>query len=108
MESDGAASCGLQLIVTTTGRMWLPKTLTLLEVALHDRRIDAHLCLVVGRSGGRGCDLVIVLIVDGGALKGGFEVCNVGHGDVEMQAGATGSRQYGSKRRAQGYYGMLC
>jgi hypothetical protein len=25
-----------------------------------------------------------------------------------MQAGATGSRQYGSKRRAQGYYGMLC
>jgi hypothetical protein len=88
--------------------MWLPKTLTLLEVALHDRRIDAHLCLVVGRSGGRGCDLVIVLIVNGGALKGGFEVCNVGHGDVEMQAGATGSRQYGSKRRAQGYYGMLC
>jgi hypothetical protein len=37
--------------------------------------------------------LLIVLVVDGGALKGGFEVCDVGHGGVEMQAGATGGKQ---------------
>ena len=77
----------------------------LLESAILRRRVNTHLHLVVGRCRS---DVLIVLVVDGGALKGGFEVCNVGHGDVEMQAGATGSRQYGSKRRAQGYYGMLC
>jgi hypothetical protein len=35
----------------------------------------------------------IVLVVDGGALEGGFEVCDVGHVDVEMQAEVTGSKQ---------------
>ena len=62
----------------------------LLENALHARPGSTYLHLVVGRCRS---DVLIVLVVDGGALKGGFEVCDVGHGDVEMQAGATGSKQ---------------
>jgi hypothetical protein len=66
--------------------------------------VNTHLGLVVSRC--RRC-LLIILVVDGGALKGGFEVCDVGHGEVEMQAGATGDKQYSSKRPAESYT-MLC
>jgi hypothetical protein len=64
--------------------------LVLLEGAPQHILVDTHLCLVVACSR---CDLLIVLIVDGGALKGGFEVRDVGHFGVEMQAEATGSKQ---------------
>jgi hypothetical protein len=64
--------------------------LVLLEGDTQERLINTHFGLVVGRSR---CDVLIVLVVDGGALEGGFEVCDVGHVDVEMQAEVTGSKQ---------------
>ena len=66
----------------------------LLESETLRRRVNTHLHLVVSRSRS---NVLIVLVVDGGALKGGFEICDVGHGNVEMQAGTTGSKQKGDK-----------
>jgi hypothetical protein len=70
------------------------ETLVSLERSALKNLVNTYLGLVVSRC--RSC-LLIVLVVDGGALKGGFEVCDVGHVEVEMQAGATGGKQYSSK-----------
>jgi hypothetical protein len=47
-----------------------------LDSVVYSELGTTHLCLDIV---GAGCDLLLVLVGDGGALKGGFEVSDVGH-----------------------------